>query len=77
MSNSVAQDKMAHDEPSDLDLCCLQKPIIIACGSERVNPQWFELPMSRINFHGPKDVRVIEVLLYSDTTTPYHTLLKH
>ena len=24
-------------EPSHLDLCCLQKPIIIACGSERVN----------------------------------------
>ena len=23
-------------EPSYLDLCCLQKPIIIACGSERV-----------------------------------------
>ena len=23
-------------EPSHLDLCCLQKPIIIACGSERV-----------------------------------------
>ena len=24
-------------EPSHLDLCCLQKPIIIACASERVN----------------------------------------
>ena len=24
-------------EPSHLDLCCLQKPVIIACGSERVN----------------------------------------
>ena len=23
-------------EPSHLDLCCLQKPIVIACGSERV-----------------------------------------
>ena len=29
-----------------------------------INPQWLELPMSRINFHGPKDVRAIEVLLY-------------
>ena len=28
------------------------------------NPQWLELPMSRTNFHGPKDVRAIEVLLY-------------
>ena len=24
-------------EPSHLDLCCLQEPIIIACGRERVN----------------------------------------
>ena len=29
MSNSVDSDETA------LDLCCLQKPIIIACGSER------------------------------------------
>ena len=28
------------------------------------NPQWLKLPMSRINFHGPKDVRAIEILLY-------------
>ena len=28
------------------------------------NSQWVVLPMSRINFHGPKDVRVIEVRLY-------------
>ena len=30
-----------------------------------INPQWLELPMSRTNFHGPKDVRAIEVPLYS------------
>ena len=29
-----------------------------------INPQWLELPMSRTNFHGPKDVRAIEVWLY-------------
>ena len=29
-----------------------------------INPQWFELPTSRTNFHGPKDVRAIEVQLY-------------
>ena len=29
-----------------------------------INPQGLELPMSRIDFHGPKDVRAIEVLLY-------------
>ena len=34
MSNSVDQDETAHYH---LDLCCLQKPIIIACGSEIVN----------------------------------------
>ena len=32
MSNSVDPDETAH-----LDRCCLQKPIIIACGNERVN----------------------------------------
>ena len=37
MSNSVDPDETAHYEPSNLDLRCLQKPIIIACGSERVN----------------------------------------
>ena len=31
------------------------------------NPQWLELPISRTNLHGPKDVRDIEVLLYFDT----------
>ena len=35
MSNSVDPDETAL-EPSHLDLCCLQKPIIIACDSERV-----------------------------------------
>ena len=29
-----------------------------------INPQWLELPMSRTNFHGPKDVRAIDVRLY-------------
>ena len=29
-----------------------------------INPHWLELPMSQINFHGPKDVRATEVLLY-------------
>ena len=29
-----------------------------------INPQWFELPMSQTDFHGPKDVWAIEVRLY-------------
>ena len=37
MSNSVDPDETAHHEPSHLDLCCLQKPLIIAYGSEGVN----------------------------------------
>ena len=37
MSNSVDPVGTAHDEPSHLDLRCLQKPIIIDCGSKRVN----------------------------------------
>ena len=36
MSNSVDLDVTAHSGPSHLDLCCLQKPIIVACGSENV-----------------------------------------
>ena len=31
---------------------------------DMINPQWLELPVSRTNFHGPKDVRAIEVRLY-------------
>ena len=34
MSNSVDPDETAHYEPSHLELRCLQKPTIIACGSE-------------------------------------------
>ena len=42
LSNSLDPDETAHYEPCHLDLCCLQKPIIIACGSERVKGrfQW-------------------------------------
>ena len=29
-----------------------------------VNRHWLELPLSLLNFHGSKDVRAIEVLLY-------------
>ena len=36
MSNSEDPDETAHYEPSHLDLLCLQKPIIIDYGSERV-----------------------------------------
>ena len=36
MSNSVDPDETDHYEPSHLDLRCLQKPVIIAYGSERM-----------------------------------------
>ena len=42
MSNSVDLDETAH-----LDLCCLQKPIIIACGSERVKRPMFAISKTR------------------------------
>ena len=29
-----------------------------------INPHWLELPLFRTNFHGPKGVQAIEVLLY-------------
>ena len=37
MSNSIYPDETAHYEPSHLDLCCLQKTVITACGSEKLN----------------------------------------
>ena len=40
MSNSIDPDATVLYEPSHLDLRCLQKPIIIACGSVRVNMTW-------------------------------------
>ena len=30
-----------------------------------INPQWLELPISGTNFYGPKDVRAIELRLYT------------
>ena len=41
MSNSVDPEETAYYEPSQLDLCCLQKPVIIARGSERVDIKIF------------------------------------
>ena len=41
MSNSVDPIKKAPYKPSHLDLCCLQKRFILACGSERVNKEKF------------------------------------
>ena len=30
----------------------------------KIHPGWVELPLARTNFHGPKLVQAIEVLLY-------------
>ena len=42
-----------------------------------INIHWLELPMSRTNFYGPKDIPAIEVWLYlpkySDILTGNHT----
>ena len=40
-----------------------------------INPHWLELPMSQINFHGPTDVRAIEVLLYVIVSCHYLFLM--
>ena len=41
-----------------------------------INPDWLELPMSRIHFKGPKDVRAIEdLLLLKHCIRYYDTLL--
>ena len=41
-----------------------------------INPQWLELPMSRTNFHGPKDVRAIEIRLYECQHKRYKQTIK-
>ena len=40
------------------------------------NPQWLELPMSWINFYGPRDVQAIEVLLYVNLATTLNEVYK-
>ena len=39
-------------------------------------PQWLELPLSRNNFHGPKNVRGIEVRLYLYIEKNVFTLMR-
>ena len=51
MSNSVYPDETAHYEPSHLDLCCLQKPIIIISGSERVKLRLINALLEKKNQH--------------------------
>ena len=50
MSNSVDPDETAHYEPSHLDLRCLLKPIIIACGSEKHQSQLKDDILKYISF---------------------------
>ena len=38
MSNSVDPDEPAYYKPSHLDLCCLQKPIIMPVAVKELNP---------------------------------------
>ena len=42
-------------------------PSLASWPGAMIKPRWFELPMSRTNFHGPKDVRAIEVRLFIET----------
>ena len=35
----------------------------VFCSGTMINLKWLGLPMSRTNFHGPKDVRAIEIRL--------------
>ena len=38
MSNSIDPDEAAHYEPSHLDLCCLQKPILSPMAVKKLKP---------------------------------------
>ena len=37
MSNSIDPDEMAHYEPSHLEICCLQKPILSPVAVKELN----------------------------------------
>ena len=50
MSDSIYPDETAHDEPSHLVLRCLQKPIIIAYSSERVQLGILVLKLYYVHF---------------------------
>ena len=70
MSNSVDPDETAHYEPSHLDLCCLQKPILspMAAKELRVKPKMFNLPWLISAYHTyPK---------YWDISAHYHACPK-
>ena len=43
-------------------LIALRGPAEVIC--KEFNPGWWELPFAGTNFHGPKTVWAIEVLLY-------------
>ena len=42
-----------------------------------INTQWLELPMSRTNFHGTKDVCAFEVRLYTRSNKQNKNLLHY
>ena len=44
-------------------------PIYLLTCRYMINPQWLELPISRTNLNGPKDVRGIEVRLYTQRSS--------
>ena len=39
-------------------------PPFLSLPGAMFNPQWLDLPVSNTNFHGPKDVRAIDIHLY-------------
>ena len=64
MSNSVDPNETAHDEPSHLDLCCLQKPIIIACAAK-------EFTFTTLSANSADNELMILTLLFSENSIWY------
>ena len=61
MSNSMDPDETAH-EPSHLDLCSLQKPIITDCGSERVKMDFIVIVKRKLAFEHTKNTQIQIIL---------------
>ena len=50
--------------------------MFVAWPGARINPKWLQLPISRPNFNGSKDVRAIEVSLYTNGSKLFPFLLE-
>ena len=67
MSNSVDPDETAHNEPSHLNLRCLQKPITIAYGSEKDKSLSVRVIFSHLWFVHKETEKKQKMIIWTDS----------